>query len=98
RQTASTNICERKGHSQNLSEFKRGPEIGCQLCNKSFREIILLLNIPRSTVTDIVTNNSAMNKCNAKRRIQWCKVRHHWTLEQWKHILWSDQLRFSVWV
>ncbi|CAI9622554.1 unnamed protein product [Staurois parvus] len=53
-QTASTNICERMCHSQNLSEFKRGTVIGCHLCNKSICEISLLLNIPRSTVSGIV--------------------------------------------
>ncbi|CAI9623436.1 unnamed protein product [Staurois parvus] len=49
-QTASTNICERMGHSQELNEFKRGTVIGCHLCNKSIREISLQLNIPLSTV------------------------------------------------
>ncbi|CAI9620299.1 unnamed protein product [Staurois parvus] len=32
--------------SQELSEFKRGNMIGCHLCNKSIRDISLLLNIP----------------------------------------------------
>ncbi|CAI9603544.1 unnamed protein product [Staurois parvus] len=50
-QTASTNICERMGRSQELSEFKRGTVIGCHLCNKSICDISLLLNIPRSTVS-----------------------------------------------
>ncbi|CAI9536264.1 unnamed protein product [Staurois parvus] len=54
-QTASTNICERMGRSQELSEFKRGTVIGCYLCNKSTREISLLLNIPQSTVSGIIT-------------------------------------------
>ena len=54
-QTASTNICERIGRSQELSEFKRGTVIGCHLCNKSIREISSLLNIPRSTVSGIIT-------------------------------------------
>ncbi|CAI9601430.1 unnamed protein product, partial [Staurois parvus] len=54
-QTASTNICERMGHPQELSEFKRGTMIGCHLCNKSICEISLLLNIPRPTVSGIVT-------------------------------------------
>ncbi|CAI9539033.1 unnamed protein product [Staurois parvus] len=53
-QTASTNICEKMGHSQELSEFKCGTVIGCHLCNKSIREISLLLNIPQSTVSGIV--------------------------------------------
>ncbi|CAI9617129.1 unnamed protein product [Staurois parvus] len=54
-QTASTNICERMGCSQELSEFKHGTMIGCHLCNKSIHEISLLLNIPQSTVRGIIT-------------------------------------------
>ncbi|CAI9536154.1 unnamed protein product [Staurois parvus] len=54
-QTASTNICERMGHSQELSEFMCGSVIGCHLCNKSICEIPLLLNIPQSTVSGIIT-------------------------------------------
>ncbi|CAI9542931.1 unnamed protein product [Staurois parvus] len=53
--TASTNICERTGHSQELSEFKHGTLIGCHLCNKSICEMSLLLNIPQSTVCGIIT-------------------------------------------
>ncbi|CAI9580897.1 unnamed protein product [Staurois parvus] len=55
-QTVSTNICERMGHSQELSEFKCGIVIGCHLCNKSIHDIPLLLNIPQSTVIGIITN------------------------------------------
>ncbi|CAI9552446.1 unnamed protein product [Staurois parvus] len=54
-QTDFTNVCERMGRSQELSEFKRGTVIGCHLCNKSIREIFLLLNIPQSTVSGIIT-------------------------------------------
>ncbi|CAI9624471.1 unnamed protein product, partial [Staurois parvus] len=43
------------GRSQELSEFNRGTVIGCHLCNKSIHEISLLLNIPRSTVSGIIT-------------------------------------------
>ncbi|CAI9619221.1 unnamed protein product [Staurois parvus] len=50
-QTASTNICERMGCSQELSEFKIGTMIVCHLCNKSIREISLL----QSTVSGIIT-------------------------------------------
>ena len=38
-QTASTNIYERMGRSQELSEFQRGTVIGYHLCNKCSREI-----------------------------------------------------------
>ena len=54
-QTVSTNICERMGHSQELSEFQRGAVIGCHLCNKSSCEISSLLNILQSTVSGILT-------------------------------------------
>ncbi|CAI9567964.1 unnamed protein product [Staurois parvus] len=54
-QTASINICERMGLSQELSEFKSGTVTGCHLCNKSIHDISLLLNIPRSTVSGIIT-------------------------------------------
>ncbi|CAI9568697.1 unnamed protein product, partial [Staurois parvus] len=54
-QTASTNICERMDCSQELSEFKRGTVIGCHLCNKIIHEISLLPNIPRSTVSGMIT-------------------------------------------
>ncbi|CAI9596389.1 unnamed protein product, partial [Staurois parvus] len=54
-QTASTNICERMGRSQELSKFKHHTMTGFHLCNKSIREISLLLNIPRSTVSGSVT-------------------------------------------
>ena len=50
-QIVSTNICERMGRTQELSEFRRGTVIGCHLCNKSSREMSSLLNIPQSPVT-----------------------------------------------
>ena len=38
-----------------------------------------------------------ISKCNAKRWMQWCKSRHHWTLEQRRCVLWSDESHFSIW-
>uniref|UniRef100_A0A674ACK1 non-specific serine/threonine protein kinase n=1 Tax=Salmo trutta TaxID=8032 RepID=A0A674ACK1_SALTR len=34
---------------------------------------------------------------NAKCRLEWCKARRHWTLEQWKRVLWTDESPFTVW-
>ncbi|CAI9567617.1 unnamed protein product, partial [Staurois parvus] len=39
----------------------------------------------------------SITKCNAKRQMQWCKACRHWTLEQWRHVLWSDKSCFSIW-
>jgi hypothetical protein len=34
---------------------------------------------------------------NAKRRLEWSKACRHWTLEQWKRVLWIDESRFTIW-
>ncbi|CAI9587221.1 unnamed protein product [Staurois parvus] len=54
-QTASTNISERICHSQERSDFKRGTVISFHLCNNSIHDISLLLNIPWSIVSGIIT-------------------------------------------
>jgi hypothetical protein len=35
--------------------------------------------------------------CNAKRQLEWCKAPRHWTLKQWKHVLWSYESRLIIW-
>ncbi|CAI9583944.1 unnamed protein product [Staurois parvus] len=61
-QTDSTNICERMGRSQKLSEFKHATVIGYHLCKKSIRDISFLLYIPRSTVSGIITKRKQLEK------------------------------------
>ncbi|CAI9583398.1 unnamed protein product [Staurois parvus] len=56
------------GHSQDLSEFKRGTVIGCHLFNKSIHEISFLLNIPRSTVSGIITKWKQLGTTAAQPR------------------------------
>ncbi|CAI9558258.1 unnamed protein product [Staurois parvus] len=70
-QTASTNICERMGRSQELSEFMRGTVIGCHLCNKSIRDISLLLNVPRSTVSGNITKWNQLGSTAIQSRSEW---------------------------
>ncbi|CAI9574266.1 unnamed protein product, partial [Staurois parvus] len=89
-QTASTNICETMGYSQELCEFKHGTVIGCHLCNKSIHEISLLLNSPRSTASGILTKWKQLGATATQSR-------RHWTVGQWRHVLWSDKSHFPVW-
>jgi len=37
-----------------------------------------------------------ITKCNAKHRMVWCKACRHWTLEQWRRVLWNEESSFSV--
>ena len=160
------------GRTGELSDFTRGTIIGCHLCNKSVREISTMLDVPRSTVNDVVLkwkrqgattvqkrtgrppklsdrdrrklktvvrknrmssaatlvtefqNSSGtmvctktlrrelntmgfhgraaahkphISKVNARRRLEWCKARRQWTLEQWKRVVWSDESRYTIW-
>ena len=34
---------------------------------------------------------------NAQRRLEGGKAHHHWTMEQWKRVLWSVESRFTIW-
>jgi hypothetical protein len=34
---------------------------------------------------------------NAKRRLEWCNAHLHWTLEQWKCVVCSDESHFTIW-
>ncbi|XP_019717514.1 aminoacyl tRNA synthase complex-interacting multifunctional protein 1-like [Hippocampus comes] len=42
------------GRSGELSDFQRGTVVGCHMCKKSLREIATLLNLPRSTVNNVI--------------------------------------------
>ncbi|GFV74523.1 transposable element Tcb1 transposase [Trichonephila clavipes] len=33
----------------------------------------------------------------AKHRLHWCRAHHHWTVDMWKTVFWSDEPRFTVW-
>jgi hypothetical protein len=33
---------------------------------------------------------------NRRRRVQWCKDHLHWTAEDWKKIIWSDESPYTV--
>ncbi|CAI9578923.1 unnamed protein product, partial [Staurois parvus] len=58
-------------HSQELSEFKHGTVIGCHLCNKSIHEPSLLLNIPRSTFSGIITKWKQLGTTATQPRSEW---------------------------
>jgi hypothetical protein len=34
---------------------------------------------------------------NAKRCLKWCKERCHWTVENWKHVIWCDESLYTMW-
>ena len=71
-------IWERMGRSQELSEFQHGTVIGCHPCNKISCEISLLLNIPQSTVSGIITKWQRLGTTATKpQSARPCKMMEH---------------------
>jgi hypothetical protein len=42
------------------------------------------------------THKPKITMRNAEHWLEWCKAHHHWTLEQWKRVLWSDESCFTI--
>jgi transposase len=34
---------------------------------------------------------------NAKYHLKWCKEQWHWTLDNWKHVIWGDESSYIMW-
>jgi hypothetical protein len=34
---------------------------------------------------------------NAKHRLKFCKERRHWTVDEWKRVIWSDESHYTMW-
>jgi transposase len=37
-----------------------------------------------------------INEAQAKRRVRWCKEHLHWTIDQWRKVIWSDESPFTL--
>lgn len=37
-----------------------------------------------------------VNAKQRKRRVDWCKAHRHWTVEQWRRVIWSDESPFTL--
>jgi hypothetical protein len=72
------------------------------------REFRSATNCPASTMTVHrelsglgIRGRAAAHKLNispvnAKHLLKWCKGRRHWTVENWKRVIWSDESRYSM--
>jgi transposase len=73
------------------------------------REFHSTTNFPASTVTvrrelrgmgfhgQAAVHKPNISPVNAKRRLKWCKERCHWTLDNWKCVIWSDESFYTMW-
>nr|XP_046271996.1 uncharacterized protein LOC124073656 isoform X1 [Scatophagus argus]XP_046272004.1 uncharacterized protein LOC124073656 isoform X1 [Scatophagus argus] len=74
--TPSTNICCTMGRGKELSDFQRGTVVGCHMCKKSTREISALLNLPQSTVSNVILRwkrggiTTALPRCGRPHKLK----------------------------
>jgi hypothetical protein len=41
--------------------------------------------------------NQIFRPMNAKPLRKWYKERCHWTVDNWKHVIWSDESYYTMW-
>ena len=44
----------------------------------------------------IAVKKPLLRQVNVKKRLKWAKEHRHWTIAQWKNVLWSDESKFEV--
>jgi hypothetical protein len=82
----------------------------CQTSSETItREFHSAMNCPASTVTvhhelrgmgfhgRAAAHKPNISPVNATRRLKWCKERRHWTVDNWKRVIWSDESRYTMW-
>jgi hypothetical protein len=73
------------------------------------RDIRSATNCPASTMTvrrelrgmefhgRAAAHEPNISPVNAKRRLKLCKERRHWTVDNWKSVIWGDRSRYTMW-
>jgi transposase len=73
------------------------------------REFRSVMNCPANTMTvrrelrgmgfhgPAAAHRPNISPVNATRRLKWCKERRHWTVHNWKRVIWSDESRDTMW-
>ena len=44
----------------------------------------------------IAAKKPLLKNTNNKKRLAWAKIHEQWTLDEWKSVLWFDELKFLV--
>ena len=77
-------------------------DLMCKACKNSLSSVAKLTTDFQTASGSNISTRTVRRELHEKKapqayRLEWCKARHHWTLEQWKHVLWSDESRFTIW-
>ena len=86
-----------------IMDVKRNPRISCRdiLINNSNLQVSETTVRRRIVETGefgsyFATRKPFISKINRKKRLQWAKDHQHWTFDDWKRILWSDESPFVL--
>jgi hypothetical protein len=73
------------------------------------REFCSAMNYPASAMTvrrelrgmgfhgRAAAHKPNISPVTVKRRLKWCKKRRHWTVDNWKHLIWGDESHYTLW-
>ncbi len=88
---------------QVVLKAKRDPPITCnEIREEISREDVCLSTITRAIHTHgeldsyWQTNKVMISKVNQEKRVKWCKDHLHWTVEDWRKVVFSDESPFVL--
>lgn len=79
---------------------KTAPEIAAEI-NRGREKSISVTTVQRRLRSAglfgrIAMRKPLLRKQNKVKRLEWAREHQHWTLEQWKKVLWTDESKFEI--
>ena len=86
-------VCHATCYTQdNLAALATPGKLGTKLFKSTVRKILNRFGVHRRKLR----RKSYMKKEHKKEQICWCKAFQHFTREDWRNIIWSDEVTFEI--
>ncbi|GFY08735.1 transposable element Tcb2 transposase [Trichonephila clavipes] len=86
-----------------LSEFERGVIVGTREVKYSISEVEIKFGFLRTTISRVnceyrksAEDPPLLTVRHKALRLSWARQHRHWTVDDWKHVAWSDESRFQL--
>lgn len=84
----------------NRNRFKTSPEITAEINNMLSKPISVQTTKRRLREVGlngcVAVKKPLLSKANIKKRLLFAKQHQHWTIDQWKTVLWTDEPKFEM--
>lgn len=85
-------LCIKRNRLASLKTLQRL----CNLNHVSLRTIRRALRFYSKFKSKFCRKKPFISLKNIKNRIRWCKEHRNWSLDDWKHVVWSDESTFTI--